>query len=84
MLNKALIGSCLALAMAACATAPPATLTASKRPPAGCVSDSASRLPPRGDCAGFGTTYLQKDIYSTGNQQDPAAALRMLSPSIHP
>jgi hypothetical protein len=88
MLKEILIGSCLALALAACATSPPpSSLTQAKnetRPPAGCVSDNtASRLPPSSYCAGVGSSHTQGDLNRTG-QQNPnlGKALQMLDPSV--
>ncbi|HKD55567.1 MAG TPA: hypothetical protein VKB72_15235 [Steroidobacteraceae bacterium] len=92
MVKNFLIGSSLALALAAlsaCATSPSAGMAQAKNetgPPAGCVSDNtASRLPPSGPCAGVGGSHTQGDLNRTGQQQNnPAKALQMVDPSIHP
>jgi hypothetical protein len=54
----------------------------SKRPPLGCVSDTATRLPiPPGECAGVGNTYTKEDLDRTG-QVYVQDALRMLDPAL--
>jgi hypothetical protein len=73
-----------ALALGACAStsgnAPTKPVTASQ--PAGCVSDTGSRIPaPPGNCAGFGSTYTQEDIEHTG-KTTVGGALRELDPTI--
>ncbi|HYM41966.1 MAG TPA: hypothetical protein VET46_04270 [Steroidobacteraceae bacterium] len=84
MLKSFAIGACLAL-LAGCATTPttpakPATAAATL--PAGCVGQTASRIPVRnGECAGFGSTYTQQDIDRTG-QPTAGPALQMLDPSV--
>lgn len=88
MLNKLLIGPGLALCVAACASSPstPGAATpkvaAATLPPAGCVANTATRIPlsPR-ECAAFGHTWTQDDIKSTG-ATDPGQALRLLDPSL--
>jgi hypothetical protein len=89
MLNKILIGACLTLCVAACAssrsvpdTAKPAVAASAKQPPAGCVADTATRVPvsPQ-DCAGFGRTWTDQDVKSTG-ATDAAQALRQLDPTV--
>jgi hypothetical protein len=90
MLNKLLLGACLALPLLACTSASP-TRDAASTPavaatttPAGCVSETASRIPaPPGSCTGFGRSYSQGDIRNTG-QTDPASALRLLDSSVSP
>ena len=90
MVKNLLIGTCLALALAACATTKPSSGMAQAknedRPPAGCVSDNtATRLPPIGDCAGVGASHTQGDLNRTGQQQNNVGkALQMIDPSIHP
>ena len=78
-----------ALALAACAAAPDKT-TAVKTPvanakaPAGCVGQTATRIPLKDEstaCAGFGSTYSKQDIDSTG-QTNLDRALPMLDPAI--
>ena len=77
-----------ALALGACATTAPSpdpTKTAANdaRPPAGCVGQSATRIPVKDDktCAGFGSTYTQQDINNTG-QTTVGGALPLLDPAI--
>lgn len=76
-----------ALMLAACAaTAPspdPTKATANAKPPAGCVGQSATRIPLKDDksCAGFGSTYTQQDINNTG-QSTVGGALPLLDPAI--
>ena len=84
MMNKLLLGACLALAVAGCASTPEtkAPATAAAKAPAGCVPETASRIPAKDStCAGFGHTWTGEDIQRTG-QIDTAQALRMLDPSI--
>jgi hypothetical protein len=75
-----------ALMLAACAATPSnpdqAKPTASAKPPAGCVGQTATRLPVKDNsCAGFGATYTKQDIDNTG-QVDLDRALQQLDPSI--
>jgi hypothetical protein len=90
MVKTLLIGCCFAAALCACAsTTPSAGMAQAKnedRPPAGCVSDNtASRLPATGPCAGIGASHTQGDLNRTGQQQNnPARALQMVDPTIHP
>jgi hypothetical protein len=89
MLRTLLTGTSLLLTLAACATVAPtptrdvARAAALATAPRGrCVSDTATRIPVRpGECAGFGQTYTQDDLQSTG-QFDVGPALRMLDPSL--
>ena len=73
-----------ALALGACASTSgnvPAKRVAAS-PPAGCVSDSGSRIPaPPGNCAGFGNTYTKEDIQHTG-KTTVGGALRELDPTV--
>jgi hypothetical protein len=87
MLNKMLISACLTLCLAACAaspSAPQATQAAAavESPPAGCVSESATRIPtsPR-DCGAYGHQWSQQDIKSTG-ATSAGQALRLLDPTV--
>jgi hypothetical protein len=84
-MKKSLALGALALILAACTTAPvtPDKATAKARPPAGCVGQTATRIPVKDDktCAGFGATYTRDDIDKTG-QTTLGPALRMLDPSI--
>jgi hypothetical protein len=76
-----------ALMLAACAATPPTPdqtkVAANATPPAGCVGQSATRIPLKDDksCAGFGSTYTQQDINNTG-QSTVGGALPLLDPSI--
>ena len=76
-----------ALMLGACATTPPAPdqtkVAANAKPPAGCVGQSATRIPVKDDktCAGFGSTYSQQDIENTG-QSTVGGALPLLDPAI--
>lgn len=86
VLNKALI-VCVSLCVAACATSrsPPGAAkgaAADIRPPAGCVADTATRIPvsPR-ECAGFGRVWTQEDVKTTG-ATSAGEALRLLDPSV--
>jgi hypothetical protein len=83
MWPRTVIGVCAALALAACASTPTTPPTASaKKPPIGCVSDTATRLPtPASECAGFGSTYTKEDMDRTG-QVYAQDALRMLDPTV--
>lgn len=87
MLKKLVIASGLALCLAACAThpaAPAAPKTADNAPPAGCVADTATRLPVTAhDCAAFGRSYTQNDLKATGaGAIDVGTGLRMLDPAV--
>ena len=84
MLNNLLSATCLALALAACASTPPAKApaVAAATAPTGCVPQTASRIPvSSSECAGFGRTYTQDDIQRTG-AVDPGQALRLLDPAL--
>ena len=83
MLKSLALGVCVALSLAACATtAPSPATTTAKAVPLGCVSTTATRIPAKDDqCAGFGSTYTQDDLYRTG-QTTPGQALRMLDPAL--
>lgn len=88
MLKKILIGACLTLCVAACATSPSTSGTgkpaaaAATVPPAGCVADTATRIPVSpSDCAAFGRTYTDQDVKSTG-ATDAAQALHQLDPTV--
>ena len=85
MLKSFAIGACLVL-LSACASQPTspnkATTAAAKKPPAGCVAQTATRIPVKDDaCAGFGNTYTKQDIDDTG-QVFLDRALPMLDPAI--
>ena len=84
MLRISLVGGAMILALAACAATPPTPMTAAAqaKPPLGCVSDTATRLPVSpNECAGVGSTYTKKDLDQTGRVylQD---ALRDLDPAV--
>jgi len=85
MLKSLALSSALALSLAACATprvSPDKATAANAKPPAGCVAQTATRIPVKGDaCAGFGNTYTKDDIDKTG-QTTLDRALPMLDPSI--
>jgi len=88
MPNQALIGVCLVLSLASCASAPgPATssVTPAATPalPVGCISpDSEARLPAHPiNCATPASVSPRPSIDRTG-QADTAEALRMLSPAL--
>jgi hypothetical protein len=87
MFKKTMIGACLTVCVAACATSPSTPGTSrraaqAKVPPAGCVADTATRIPvsPR-DCAASGRVWTDQDIKSTG-ATDSAQALRQLDPTV--
>jgi len=85
MIHKALIGAGLSLCVVACASAPstPAAATAAaKRPPAGCVAQTATRIPlsPK-ECAALGHTWSGDTIKSTG-ATEPGQALYLLDPTL--
>ena len=85
-IKELIVASCMALSVAACATNPatPAApkIASAADAPAGCVSETATRLPmsPH-DCAAFGRQWSGNDIRSTG-QTNVGTALRNLDPSI--
>jgi len=86
MMKSLALSGALALLLAACATAPVSpdkASAANAKPPAGCVGQTATRIPVKEDqtCAGFGATYTRQDIDNTG-QTTVGAALPMLDPSI--
>ncbi len=74
MLKKLLVGACLALACAACTTAPsapeakaPLTAATQAETPFGCVTDTGTRLPVKpGACTGFGAQYYKNNFDATG------------------
>ncbi len=86
MLRKTLIGAGLTLCVAACATSPSTQGTdlpaAATVPPAGCVAETATRIPvsPH-DCTGVGRVWTNRDVKTTG-ATDVAQALRQLDPTI--
>jgi hypothetical protein len=88
MLNKVLVGACLAVPLMACTTLAP-TSEAAKSPavatakrPIGCVGDTATRIRMSDrDCAGFGRTYTQEDLLRSG-ATTPGRALSLLDPSL--
>ena len=89
MLNKILMGICLPFFLAACATSPstsgsgtPEAAATSRVPLAGCVADTATRIPvtPR-DCAGAGRVWTDQDVKSTG-ATSAGQALRLLDPTV--
>ena len=85
MLNKLLAAGWLALALAACAGAPPRDTTksaaaAAATAPAGCVGETGSRIP-QDACAGVGRSYTQEEIQRTG-AVDTGRALRLLDPAL--
>jgi hypothetical protein len=89
MFYRALIGAGLSVCVAACAGSPaapavasPAVTAAAMLPPAGCVSQSATRIPlgPT-ECAASGHIWTGDAIRSTG-ATEPAAALRLLDPTV--
>ena len=89
MVNKLLIGACLALSLAACASAP--TTTDSKAQPAlaqdeaplGCVNGTGTRLKVSPtDCTEIGMTHSKTAVDATGRpylQQ----SLQMIDPTVH-
>ncbi len=86
MMKSLALSGALALILAACATPPPtpdkATTAKAAKPPAGCVAQTATRLPVKDDaCAGFGNTYSKQDLDQTG-QVYADKALEMLDPSV--
>lgn len=85
MLRTLLISTLVSACLAACASSPSSTSTASAKNtvPPNCIRDTGSRLPakPPG-CQNLpGRTYSQTDIERTG-QTDAASALGMLDPSV--
>ena len=85
MMKSLALSGALALLLAACATAPvsPDKATAANaKPPAGCVAQTASRIPVKDDqCVGFGSTFSKQDIDNTG-QTTLDRALPMMDPAI--
>ena len=87
MLKSLALSAALALSLAACSTAPVSpdkAAAADAKPPAGCVGQTATRIPVKDDstsCAGFGSTYTRQDVDRTG-QVDLGRALQMLDPTI--
>jgi len=85
MIKSLALTAALALTLTACATAPVSAdkaAAANAKPPAGCIAQTATRIPVKNDaCAGFGSSYSQKDIDNTG-QTDLSRALPMLDPAI--
>jgi hypothetical protein len=94
MLTKALICVGLALCVGACASTPstpaatsptaasPTAAKTANQPPAGCVAETATRIPVSPtECAAFGRVHTDEAIKQTG-VQDTAQALRLLDPAI--
>jgi hypothetical protein len=86
MMKRSIVYVAVALLLGACATTAQSPQTpptaAAKKPPAGCVGDTATRIPvPPGECAGFGSTYTKQDLDQTG-QPYAQDALRMLDPNV--
>jgi hypothetical protein len=86
MSNKVLLGACLLLALAGCATTPStpptAKASAAATAPPGCVGTTATRLPVNpGSCAGPGHTLTQDQLVTTG-ATDTAGALRLVDPTM--
>jgi hypothetical protein len=81
MLKRLLIVPAAVLAMAGCGT--PLPKVADNGPTPGCVDNTGTRLPglDKDHCVGFGRSWTQNDIRSTG-QMDVGAALRDLDPSV--
>ena len=77
------LAACLALTLAACATAPQTQPVAkAEKPATGCVPDTATRLPMKdGECTGFGASYDSRTLQSTG-QPYADQQLQMLDPSV--
>jgi hypothetical protein len=72
----------LAFAIGGCASTPSTPKVAQNDPPAGCVDSTGTRLPLDKDhCIGFGRSWNQNQLRSTG-QMDVGAALRDLDPSV--
>ncbi len=87
MTKSLALSAALALTLAACATPPVSpnkAAAANAKPPAGCVAQTASRIPVKDGsmaCAGFGSTYTGDDLDRTG-QIFVDKALSMLDPAI--
>ncbi len=78
MFRTALITTVLALAGCATTSKPADTASAATKPPCG----TASRLP-QADCVA-GSSYSQKDLNSTGQQNNNlGTSLKMLDPAVH-
>ncbi|HUL47725.1 MAG TPA: hypothetical protein VLV25_11550 [Steroidobacteraceae bacterium] len=87
MTKSLALSAALALILSGCATppvSPDKATAANAKPPAGCVGQTATRIPLKDDrtCAGFGSTYTQQDLDSTGRWDDLGRALPMLDPAI--
>lgn len=87
MMKSLALTAVLALTLSGCATAPVSPdkgAAANAKPPAGCVGQTATRIPVKDGsmaCAGFGATYTRQDIDNTG-QTTLDRALPMLDPAI--
>lgn len=85
MLKLSVLSAALALILAACAATPPGAgkpSAANALPPAGCVAQTATRIPVKDTaCSGHGNTYTKEDIERTG-QANLGDALPMLDPAI--
>ena len=89
MRRQYLISTGLSLCVAACAGTPSSPGAATSQaaaapnlPPAGCVSNTATRIPMSpAECAAFGRVWTEQDVKSTG-ATDSAQALRLLDPSV--
>jgi hypothetical protein len=85
MIHKAVIGAGLSLCVAACASSPvtpAAAHPAASRAPAGCVTQTATRIPLRpGDCGAAGHVWTGDALKSTG-ANEPGQALYLLDPTL--
>jgi hypothetical protein len=85
MLKSLALAACLALTLAACATAPQPQaqpVANAQKPATGCVPATATRLPTKdSECSGFGASYGAKELQSTG-QPFANQSLQMLDPSV--
>jgi starvation-inducible outer membrane lipoprotein len=82
MLKSLALAACLALTLAACATAPQPPVANAQKPATGCVPATATRLPTKdSECSGFGASYGAKELQSTG-QPFANQSLQMLDPSV--
>jgi hypothetical protein len=82
------LGAWFSLCIAACTSVPPSPATTAAAsaapglPPAGCVANTATRIPLNpSDCAAFGHAWTDRDLKTTG-ATNAAQALRLLDPSV--
>jgi hypothetical protein len=83
MKRSVLYGACLLALLAGCASAPQKPVTTAYAKSRTCLA-TGSRIPrTEADCAAWGQSYTDDDIYQTGHPGELGTALRLLDPVAH-